>query len=314
MTDHATTTSKREVMLVDAEQPFADGLIRALDENGYSGRLLSAGDVIDTALRESPDVVVVCVELPGASGYALCNRLKKHAALSHVPIILTSQEQTPEAFAQHRKLATRADGYLIKPFAADALIAAIGDVLAGSERAAEQRRAAAEARKRALQARADRCEEVLHWVAAQVEITGDGLAIRGSLELAGQLNVSVEYDSGATRIEAAVPTGMPGFRLERATGLSGSWRRMRGGRIGDARLDRVYVMSGAKPARPLVLALADRLSEVSRWGRSFELEGDVWRAELTGLGDQDAPQAIDALLHSWRAMIVDWIERGGAST
>src|SRR6266849_509085 len=68
------------------------------------------------AKSESPDLIVVCVEAQPTNGYMLCTRLKKDEALKAIPVILTSANATPDSFEKHKKLKTRAEEYLIKPF------------------------------------------------------------------------------------------------------------------------------------------------------------------------------------------------------
>jgi CheY-like chemotaxis protein len=64
----------------------------------------------------------VCVEAQPTNGYMLCTRLKKDDQLKSIPIILISSQATPDAFEKHKKLKTRAEEYLIKPFAPQALL------------------------------------------------------------------------------------------------------------------------------------------------------------------------------------------------
>src|SRR5688572_989863 len=63
------------------------------------------------------------------SGYSICNKLKKDNDLKGIPLIITSKEATPETFAQHKKLKTRAEDYLIKPFQEAELIEKIGALI-----------------------------------------------------------------------------------------------------------------------------------------------------------------------------------------
>jgi CheY-like chemotaxis protein len=85
---------------------------------------------LDVATRDRPDLIVLCVELPKMSGYSICNKLKKDNDLKGIPLIITSKEATPETFAQHKKLKTRAEDYLIKPFSEDDLFEKIGALIA----------------------------------------------------------------------------------------------------------------------------------------------------------------------------------------
>src|SRR5207302_1259070 len=68
------------------------------------------------AKQESPDLIVVCVEAQPTNGYMLCTRLKKDESLKGIPVILTSANATADSFEKHKKLKTRAEEYLIKPF------------------------------------------------------------------------------------------------------------------------------------------------------------------------------------------------------
>jgi len=63
----------------------------------------------------------LAAELPGANGFAVCNKLKKDERTRDIPLILLSSEESEETFAQHRQLRTRAEAYLHKPFAFEQL-------------------------------------------------------------------------------------------------------------------------------------------------------------------------------------------------
>ncbi len=105
------------ILFIDAEQPFADQTTSALRGRGFNVTLMDDGkEGLDVAAADRPDLIVLCVELPKMSGYSICNKLKKDNDLKGIPLIITSKEATPETFAQHKKLKTRAEDYLIKPF------------------------------------------------------------------------------------------------------------------------------------------------------------------------------------------------------
>jgi CheY-like chemotaxis protein len=116
-----------EILLIDAEQPFAGDLSSSLTEKGFSVTQVEDGKAaLEKARGSAPDLIVLCVELPKMSGYSVCNKLKKDDALKKIPLIITSKEATPETFEQHKKLKTRAEEYLLKPFAADDLMGKMG--------------------------------------------------------------------------------------------------------------------------------------------------------------------------------------------
>lgn len=119
-----------EILLIDAEQPFANEMVSALSARGFSVKQLEDGkEGLEYARDHRPDLIVLCVELPKMSGYSICNKLKKDNDLKGIPLIITSKEATPETFAQHKKLKTRAEDYLIKPFDEGALLEKIGGLI-----------------------------------------------------------------------------------------------------------------------------------------------------------------------------------------
>src|SRR5260221_5908879 len=89
------------------------------------------------AKQESPDLIVVCVEAQPTNGYMLCTRLKKDEALKGIPVILTSANATPDSFEKHKKLKTRAEEDLIKPFEPSVMLDK-ASALMGVELPAEQ--------------------------------------------------------------------------------------------------------------------------------------------------------------------------------
>ena len=119
------------ILFIDAELPFAEQMSRALQSRGLSVKILDDGkDGLDYARDHKPDLIVLCVELPKMSGYSICNKLKKDNDLKGIPLLITSKEATPETFAQHKKLKTRAEEYLIKPFSEADLMDKVGALIA----------------------------------------------------------------------------------------------------------------------------------------------------------------------------------------
>src|SRR5688500_8512184 len=98
------------VLIIDAEEDFANQLADALREEGIEPVVTGDGKVgLDLARINVPSAIILCVELPRMSGYSICAKLKKDTALKNVPLIITSSEATPETFEHHKKLKTRAE-------------------------------------------------------------------------------------------------------------------------------------------------------------------------------------------------------------
>lgn len=108
--------SKR-ILLIDSDESFAQGLHAAISARGLTATTATNSEQgMSLAKSEPPDLIVVCVEAQPTNGYMLCTRLKKDDQLKGVPVILTSANATPDSFEKHKKLKTRAEEYLIKPF------------------------------------------------------------------------------------------------------------------------------------------------------------------------------------------------------
>jgi DNA-binding response OmpR family regulator len=112
------------ILMVDSDASLRRQVARSLTARGYDFQENPDGrDVIEQARTLQPQVMVVNIELPRGSGYAICSKLRKDAGLKGVKVILTSAEATQKAFDDHKKLKLgRADDYLLKPFEVDALV------------------------------------------------------------------------------------------------------------------------------------------------------------------------------------------------
>ena len=85
---------------------------------------VSAGDGADgvlQAVRESPDIILMDLQLPVLNGYDAARQIKARPALRHIPIIAVT------AFAmvgdRERILAEGFDGYIPKPIAPETFVA-----------------------------------------------------------------------------------------------------------------------------------------------------------------------------------------------
>jgi chromosome segregation ATPase len=113
-----------KVVIVDADASFTESVTELFTPLGLTPVVTADGDgALDLVKQQRPALLILSVELAKGSGFSLCNRLKRHADLGSIPIILLSAQASPEALAQHQKLPTHADAYLMKPFQLDELLA-----------------------------------------------------------------------------------------------------------------------------------------------------------------------------------------------
>ena len=107
----------KRILLIDSDESFAQGLSSAMNARGFAATMATNSEQgMTLAKQDAPDLIVVCVEAQPTNGYMLCTRLKKDEQLKLIPVILTSANATADSFEKHKKLKTRAEEYLIKPF------------------------------------------------------------------------------------------------------------------------------------------------------------------------------------------------------
>ena len=120
----------KRILLIDPDESFTQGLAAAATAAGFRASTASDSEQgMALARQDNPDLIVVCVEAQPTNGYMLCTRLKKDDRLKHIPVILTSANATPDSFEKHKKLKTRAEDYLIKPFAPHAMLQKAAELL-----------------------------------------------------------------------------------------------------------------------------------------------------------------------------------------
>ena len=127
------------ILLADDNGDMRDYLARLLSRHGWNVETAVDGEAaINAARRRRPDLIISDVMMPGIGGLELAGALRRDAKLADVPVILLSARAGEEARVEG--LASGADDYLVKPFAARELLARIKSQLA----LARQRRDAAE--------------------------------------------------------------------------------------------------------------------------------------------------------------------------
>jgi putative two-component system response regulator len=115
-------SSARRVLIVDDSPAFTDALRRLLTSEGFVVDVLHDSDgVVGAVAQFAPDVVLLDVDLPGASGFEVCRRLKRFEATRLIPVVLL----TGLVGREHRLagIEAGADDFLTKPFDSSELTA-----------------------------------------------------------------------------------------------------------------------------------------------------------------------------------------------
>jgi CheY-like chemotaxis protein len=85
-------------------------------------------DAITRAAETKPDLVLADVVMPGKSGYEVCSAVRQNPELANTPVLLLTG--TFEAFDEGRANEVGANGFITKPFEANALVERVNELLA----------------------------------------------------------------------------------------------------------------------------------------------------------------------------------------
>ena len=117
----------RKVLLIEDEPHIAEAIRYILQRDGWSVATHANGaDAMEVIRREAPEVIVLDVMLPGRSGYEILADLRADTDLAAMPVlVLSARGQDSE---RHRAEAAGASRFMSKPFANDAIVAALRDL------------------------------------------------------------------------------------------------------------------------------------------------------------------------------------------
>lgn len=103
-----------KILIVEDEEVIAMGLKIILVQEGYSicGIVSTGEEAVEMVLQARPHLVLMAIRLRGRfDGIAAYEQIKKHANVPAVFISTYADKETIE-----RAMATKASGYIVKPF------------------------------------------------------------------------------------------------------------------------------------------------------------------------------------------------------
>ena len=120
--------AKERILIVEDDSDIVEMIDYNLKKEGYKTiSVLNGEDAIGLAEKESPDLIILDLMLPGMDGFQVCKYLKGGEKTSTIPIImLTAKSQEADKVIG---LELGADDYMTKPFSHRELIARIKAVL-----------------------------------------------------------------------------------------------------------------------------------------------------------------------------------------
>ncbi len=114
------------VVVADDEEINLFILIKNMSDNGYLPKGFDGGIAVWDYLQKNPynvDIVILDKMMSDLNGVEVIKLMKKHPVLRHVPILMQSG-----CIDIKEGLEAGADCYLVKPFSAEKMIAAIEEL------------------------------------------------------------------------------------------------------------------------------------------------------------------------------------------
>ena len=98
------------------DNPVVTGVLALkLESLGHTVRVFSSGaDLLAALRRDTPDLLLLDVEMPGLSGLDLLTFVKKERLLPDAPVLMLTGVDDPDFIARAHRAG--ASGYLTKPF------------------------------------------------------------------------------------------------------------------------------------------------------------------------------------------------------
>lgn len=116
------------ILLADDSMTAQNMAKKILSEAGYEVTTVSNGAAALKKIAErTPDLVILDIYMPGYTGLEVCERVKRAAATSSVPVLLSVGKLEP--YREQDATAVQADGVIIKPFEASELVTIVTNVI-----------------------------------------------------------------------------------------------------------------------------------------------------------------------------------------
>jgi len=114
------------LLIAEDDARLRDVLVRSLRAEGFTAHALPSGrDVLESALAEPPDALVIDIGLPDADGRDLCQALRAHGVRAPV-LFLTARDALVDRLSG---FSAGGDDYVTKPFDIEEVVARLQALL-----------------------------------------------------------------------------------------------------------------------------------------------------------------------------------------
>ena len=118
----------KKILVVDDEPNIVLSLEFLMKQQGYAVSSAVDGDsAMKEVERDPPDIVLLDVSMPGRSGFEVCEAIRANPAWNQMRILIVTGKGRDED--RERGLSLGADGYVIKPFETQDIVAKVKELL-----------------------------------------------------------------------------------------------------------------------------------------------------------------------------------------
>jgi CheY-like chemotaxis protein len=122
----------KKLLLADDSQTIQRVVDIVLGPEGFKVTSYGNGeDALKAVESVMPDVILADIEMPGLTGYQLCEKVKSAPNTHHIPVILLAGAFEP--FDEDQMKSAGADDYILKPFESQELLSKVKSLLLQKE-------------------------------------------------------------------------------------------------------------------------------------------------------------------------------------
>lgn len=120
----------KKIMVVDDAPSVRQQVSMVLVQGGYEPIAAVDGqEALHRVAVSGADMVVLDLNMPRMNGLDFLDQLRADSKTSHIPVLILTAEGNPALVERARKAGAK--GWIVKPFKADLLLAAVRKILGG---------------------------------------------------------------------------------------------------------------------------------------------------------------------------------------
>lgn len=117
-------TVKKKILIIEDNQPILENTVELLELSDYEVIIASNGrEGIQIACNDTPDLILCDIMMPELNGYEVLQYIRNESPIPETPLIFFTASAEKKQIEDGLEMG--ANGYIIKPFDADELVALI---------------------------------------------------------------------------------------------------------------------------------------------------------------------------------------------